>query len=247
MVSSRGPWRWLRWVIAAVVVIVVLAVGGPFVFFHFIEGNGPAPLSLQASPATSASGTQSAGSQGASASQGGSGSVAGTWAVGSGSRVGYRVNEVLGGQSHTAVGRSSAVTGQMIIKGSTVKTASFTVKMATIHTDSSQRDAQFDGRIMDVATYPDGTFTLTRPITLAPLPATGTIRTYRATGNLTLHGRTRPVTFPLKAERTANGIEVQGSIPVLFSKWGIPNPSFTGFVTTQNHGIMEFLLDFRPA
>ena len=248
MVSSRGPWRWLRWVIAAVVVIVVLAVGGPFVFFHFIEGNGPAPLSLKASPAASASGTQGA-AQGASAvaSQGSSASVVGTWAVGSGSRVGYRVNEVLGGQSHTAVGRSSAVTGQMIIKGSMVKTASFTVKMATIHTDSSQRDAQFDGRIMDVATYPDGTFALTRPITLAPLPATGTIKTYTATGRLTLHGQTRPVTFPLKAERTANGIEVQGSIPVLFSKWGIPNPSFTGFVTTQNHGIMEFLLDFRPA
>ncbi len=173
--------------------------------------------------------------------------MAGTWAVGSGSRVGYRVNEVLGGQSHTAVGRSSAVTGQMIIKGSTVKTASFTVKMATIHTDSSQRDAQFDGRIMDVATYPDGTFALTRPIALAPLPATGAIKTYTAAGRLTLHGQARPVTFPLKAERTANGIEVQGSIPVLFSKWGIPNPSFTGFVTTQNHGIMEFLLDFRPA
>ena len=31
MVSSRGPWRWLRWVIAAVAVIVVLAGGGPFV------------------------------------------------------------------------------------------------------------------------------------------------------------------------------------------------------------------------
>jgi hypothetical protein len=55
------------------------------------------------------------------------------------------------------------------------------------------------------------------------------------------------VTFPLKAEFTASTIEVQGSIPVLFSKWGIPNPSFTGFVTTQNHGIMEFLLDFRHA
>ena len=91
---------------------------------------------------------------------------------------------------------------------------------------------------MDVTTYPDGTFALTKPITLAPLPPTGTIRTYTATGHLTLHGQTRPVTFPLKAERTANGIEVQGSIPVLFSKWGIPNPSFTGFVTTQNHGIV---------
>ncbi len=29
-------------------------------------------------------------------------------------------------------------------------------------------------------------------------------------------------------------------------RWGIPNPSFTGFVTTQNHGTMELLLDFRP-
>jgi polyisoprenoid-binding protein YceI len=247
MMSSRGPWRWLRWVIGAVVVIVVLAVAGPFVYFHFIEGNSPAPLSLK--PGASASGSSSPGTQSASpvSSQGASGSVAGRWTVGSGSRVGYRVKEVLAGQSHTAVGRSSAVTGSMAIKGSTVKTASFTVKMATIHTDSAQRDSQFDGRIMDVATYPTGAFALTKPISLAPLPPAGTIRTYRATGHLTLHGKTVPVTFPLKAERTASTIEVQGSIPVLFSKWGIPNPSFTGFVTTQNHGIMEFLLDFRPA
>jgi polyisoprenoid-binding protein YceI len=242
VVSSRGPWRWLRWVIAAAAIVAVLAVAGPFIFFHFIEGNGPAPLSLKASP-----GTPGAQSASPVSGQGSPGPVTGSWVVGSGSRVGYRVNEILGGQSHTAVGRSSSVTGQMVVTGTTVKMAGFTVKMATIHTDSAQRDAQFDGRIMDVATYPDGTFTLTRPITLAPLPATGTIRTYSATGHLTLHGQSRPVTFPLKAERTATAIEVQGSIPVLFSKWGIPNPSFTGFVTTQNHGIMEFLLDFRHA
>ena len=257
MVSSRGPWRWLRWVIGAAAVIIVLAVAGPFVYFHFIEGNSPAPLSLtpgasasgNGAPANGAPGNSAPGTQSASpaSSQGVSGSVAGRWAVSSGSRVGYRVKEILAGQSHTAVGRSSSVTGSMTIKGSTVKTASFTVKMATIHTDSAQRDSQFDGRIMDVAQFPDGTFALTRPIPLAPLPPAGTIRTYRATGQLTLHGKTVPVTFPLRAERTAGTIEVQGSIPVLFSKWGIPNPSFTGFVTTQNHGIMEFLLDFRPA
>jgi polyisoprenoid-binding protein YceI len=238
--SSRGPWRWLRWVIGAVVVIVVLAVAGPFVYFHFIEGSSPAPLSLK--PSTP--GTQSASPV---SSQAAPGSVAGSWAVGSGSRVGYRVKEILGGQSHTAVGRSSSVTGSMAIKGSTVKTARFTVRMATIHTDAAQRDAQFDGRIMDVARYPDGTFVLTKPISLAPLPPAGTIKTYSATGNLTLHGQTRTVTFPVRTELTSGAIEVQGSIPVLFSRWGIPNPSFTGFVTTQNHGIMEFLLDFRRA
>jgi len=86
---------------------------------------------------------------------------------------------------------------------------------------------------------------LTKPISLVPVPAVGAIKSYTATGNLTLHGHSVAVTFPVKAERTASGWEIQGSIPVLFSRWSIPNPSFTGFVTTQNHGIMEFLLDFR--
>jgi polyisoprenoid-binding protein YceI len=238
--AARARRRWLRWVIAGAVAIVVLAVAGPFIFFHFVEGNGPAPLSLQAS-ATPSSGQSAS----AVSTTGGAAPLAGSWQVGSGSQVGYRVQEILMGQHHTAVGRSSSVTGQMVIKGTTVRTASFTVKMATLHTDSAQRDAQFDGRIMDVATYPTGTFALTKPIDLAPVPAAGTIKTYTATGKLTLHGRGVLVTFPLKAERTSAGIEVQGSIPVLFSKWGIPNPSFTGFVTTQNHGVMEFLLDFR--
>ena len=111
------------------------------------------------------------------------------------------------GQSATAVGRTSDVTGHLTIAGSTVTAAAFSVPMATVHSDKSQRDAQFDGRIMDVARYPDGTFTLTRPIALAPVPAVGTIKTYRATGHLTLHGQTRSVTFPVKTELTAGGIE----------------------------------------
>ena len=35
-----------------------------------------------------------------------------------------------------------------------------------------------------------------------------------------------------------------GSIPVVFADWGISNPSFAGFVTTQNHGLLEFLIWF---
>ncbi len=118
----------------------------------------------------------------------------------------------------------------------------FTVQMATIKSNESQRDAQFNGRIMDTASYPTGTLTLTRPITITPLPAVGVIRKYTASGNLTLHGHTRAVTFPLSAERTSGQIDISGSIPILFADWDIPNPSFTGFVTTQNHGVLEFLL-----
>jgi polyisoprenoid-binding protein YceI len=221
-----------------VAAVIVVGVGGPFIFIHFIEGKAPAPLSLNATASASAS----AGGQTVS-----SGPAAGTWTVASGSVVGYRVKEVLAGQSQTAVGRTSSVTGHLTITATTAAAATFTVPMSTIKSDESQRDVQFDGRIMDVATYPTGTFTLTRPIDLAPLPATGAVRTYRATGNLTLHGHTRSVTFPLTAERSATTIKISGSIPVAFADWDIPNPSFGSFVTTQNHGLLEFLLAFRRA
>jgi polyisoprenoid-binding protein YceI len=247
------PRHWLRWLIGAIVVLVVLGVGGPFVYIHFFNGSTPAALSLptaSSSASSSASGTTPAGT--ATASTAASASLAGTYSVGSGSVVGYRVNEVLLGQSTTAVGRTSSVTGHLTIVGTTATGAAFSVPMATVHSDKSQRDAQFDGRIMDVAQYPTGIFTLTSPIDLAPLPATGVIKSYTATGKLTLHGATRTVTFTLTAERSTakDGgaqIEVVGHIPVLFSDYNVQNPSVGGFVTTQDNGLLEFLLVFSKA
>jgi polyisoprenoid-binding protein YceI len=237
-VPSRRPLRWLRWIVAGAASVAVLAVGGTYVYIHFIEGPAPAPLGLKATKGDVATPPGQPG-QAASA-----GPLAGTWRVTSGSLAGYRVKEVLLGQNNLAVGRTSHVKGDLTINGNTVTAAAFTVAMATIHSDQSQRDVQFDGRIMDVTTYPTGTFTLTRPISLAPVPAAGVIKTYKATGKLTLHGHTQEVTFGLKAERTGGRIEVNGSIPVTFADYGIGNPSFGSFVTTQNHGILEFLMDF---
>jgi polyisoprenoid-binding protein YceI len=236
--SVRMPRRWVKWVVGAVVVVAALAVGGPFLYIHFFNGSAPPALSLSSPTASATSGGGSPATTTAT-------SVAGTWTVGSGSTVGYRVNEVLLGQSATAVGRSDSVTGHITIQGTTASAATFSVPMATVVSDKSQRNAQFDGRIMDVSSYPTGTLTLTKPIALGTLPAVGVIKSYSATGNLTLHGRTRSVTFTLNAERTGTAIEVQGSIPVLFSDWGISNPSIGGFVTTQDHGLLEFLLVAR--
>jgi polyisoprenoid-binding protein YceI len=236
--SFLKPRHWLRWLIGSVIVLAVLAVAGPFIYIHFFDGSTPAPLSLSA-PGSSAT---TPGTSPATSAAAADGPVAGTWTVGSGSVVGYRVNEVLLGQSATAVGRSTSVSGHLVISGTTVTAATFSVPMGTIHSDKSQRDAQFDGRIMDVAAYPTGTFTLTAPISLAPLPAAGAITSFTAHGNLTLHGTTRAVTFTLTAERKGAQIEVVGHIPVVFADYNIANPSFAGFVTTQNHGQLEFLL-----
>jgi polyisoprenoid-binding protein YceI len=168
--------------------------------------------------------------------------IDGTWKVAAGSVVGYRVNEVLFGQNNTAVGRTNSVTGNLALHGNQVPSAAFTVDLTTVASDQSQRDHQFQGRIMDTSTYPTATFTLTNAITLASAPTNGSTFTAQATGNLTMHGTTRAVTFTVTGKVTGSTAQINGSIPIVFANWNIPNPTF-GPVSTDNHGTMEFLLN----
>lgn len=233
MTASVRARRW-RWVAIGVAVAAAVAVGGPYAYTHLIEGDAPAPLSAaDSSPTTQAASSGSATDQ----------SVSGTWKVTGGSQAGYRVKEVLFGQNSEAVGRTSAVSGQMAVQGTQVTSGSFSVDLTSVQSDQSRRDGQFHSRIMDTATYPTATFKLVQPITLGSIPANGGTVTATANGELTLHGTTRPVTVEVTAKRTGDSFQVSGSIPVAFSDYNIPNPSF-GPVTTEDHGVIEFLLAF---
>jgi polyisoprenoid-binding protein YceI len=227
---------WLRWVIGGVALVLVLVVGGPFVYIHFIEGDPPPKLSL--STATTPSTVAGARTTVAP--------LAGTWKVGPGSTAGYRAKEVLFGQSADAVGRTSAISGSMTVVGTSVTKASFSVDMTKVSSDKSQRDNQFQGRIMDTSQFPTATFGLTSPINLAPVPKNGTVKTYNATGKLTLHGTTNTVTIALNTKRTGNVIQVQGDVPITFSDYGINNPS-GGPAQVGDNGQMEFLLQLQPS
>ncbi len=229
--------RLVRWVVVVVVVLVVLAVAVPFAYIHFIEGSAPPKLTL---PKT----TVGRGAQANVKARAGSptASVAGTWHVGPGSVAGYRVDEVLIGQHTTAVGRTSEISGSLTISGTSVTGGSFTVNMASVKSDQSERNANFDGRIMDVARYPTATLRLTAPIDLGNVPAVGATARFGATGELTMHGTTRSVSFPVSAERLADGVDVLADVPITFADWNIANPSIGGFVTTANNGTLEVLL-----
>jgi polyisoprenoid-binding protein YceI len=225
--------HWKRWLLAGIALVVVLGVGGPFVYIHFVEGKAPAPLTVSTASPVAAGAVVPAD---------------GTWKAGQGSQAGYRVKEVLLGQNAVAVGRTSSVTGDITIAGSNVTKGSFSVDMTTVKSDKSQRDAQFQGRIMDTAQYPKSTFTLTAPIDLGSVPRVGARITAKATGDLTLKATTRKVTFDVTAERTGStAFQVSGSIPVAFADWNIANPSFGSFVKTEDNGVVEFLLAFTKS
>jgi polyisoprenoid-binding protein YceI len=246
----------------AIVAVVILAVGGTWVYINWIKDDAPAELSFDERDAeTSAATTVAAGAgttAATTATTAGAGdgtattvaaatpsdaSLEGTWSATADSELGYRVKEVLFGQSTEGVGRTNAVTGALTLAGTSVDAAEFTVDMTTVTSDSGNRDNQFNGRIMDTATFPTATFALTQPIELAAVPAEGEVVTASATGDLTLRGNTQSVTFDVQARVNGGNIEVDGAIPIVFADWGIPNPSF-GPASTEDNGLLEFLLVF---
>jgi polyisoprenoid-binding protein YceI len=226
--KKRAWWRWLAGGFAVAVLVVI---GGPFVYIHFVEGPAPAPLSLPLATSASAStGVAQA-------------PLAGTWTVAPGSIAGYRVKEKLFGQPATAVGRTNRVTGSMTIAGTRVTNATYTVDLTSVSSDRPARDSQFRGRIMGTAEYPTATFVLTKPIELAPIPGDGVVAHYSAAGKLTLHGTTRSVAVPLQAERSADRVAVQGILGIRFADYGVANPSL-GPARVGGSGQLEFVLHF---
>ena len=145
MKARMGLRRWKRWLGIGLAAAAIAVVGGPFLYIHFVTGSAPPRLTLSTPSATSST-------TGTSSSSPSSGAADGSWSIATGSIVGYRVNEVLFGQSHEAVGRTSSITGSMLVSGTTVTQAAFTVDMSSVTSDQSRRDAQFNGRIMDTST-----------------------------------------------------------------------------------------------
>ena len=233
--AAKRRWKWLLVIVPVVAVVVV--VGGTFVYIHFIAPD-PAPKLAFADPAT-ASSSADPGDPALTAA----GAIDGTWKVTSGSKVQYRVQETLNGQANEATGSDVAVTGQLTFGGTTVSAASFSVDMTQFGSSEDTRDDQFQNRIMDTSDYPTATFELMSPIVLAAIPDNLTQITAHVTGTLTMHGKSQQVTFDLLARRNGAHLEVNGTIPITFSDYGIRNPS-GGPASVGNTGDLEFLLIF---
>ena len=200
-----------------------------------VVSETPATVDAVATTATTAT-------TGTAATAGG-GPLSGAWTVDATGDiyVGYRVEEVLAGVNTTATGRTTQVTGSATFDGSTLSAAEFTADVASIKSDQSRRDDQFTGRIMQADQFPTASFVLTQPVTLAAVPAEAEVVDLSATGDLTLHGVTKSVTFDLQGFVAGGKMTVTGAIPILFADYAIEDPSI-GPVATENNGLLEFLL-----
>jgi polyisoprenoid-binding protein YceI len=238
--SGPGFPRWLKWGLLGALAILVVGYG---VIFLYAKVLNDSPDELDESDLDAAlsidTPVEPTGTDAPAV-------VGSEWVITDASELGYRVKEVLFGVDTAAVGRTNQITGSLIIDGTAVTEAKFVVDVASISSDEGKRDGQFRGRIMSADEFPTAVFTLTEPIELGTEPAEGVEVATSATGELTLRGVTNPVTFDLTAQLTNGKIGVLGNIPVVFSDYSIANPSFGG-ITTEDNGLLEFVLVFEPA
>ena len=184
--------------------------------------------------------------------------VAGTWSVdtsigefsyedSTGTFVGFRVEEELTGiGSATAVGRTPEVTGTLVIDGTTVTEVTIEADMSAITTNESRRDDKVQGAL-ETDQFPTATFVLTEPIELGDAAAAGESVSVDATGELTIHGVTKPVTIALEAQLVGDNIVVVGSLDIVFADYGVSVPSAPVVLSAEDEGVVELQLFFAAA
>ncbi len=210
------------------------AIAGPIVYRDLIAAKPATAPTVTAAPEASTS------------DPGEVGDLSGGWTVADGSFAGYRVDEVLNGTDVTVTGRTEQVTGELTVAGLTLESASFEVDVASIATDSANRDDYFRTEALRTDEFPTASFVLTEPITVDAAPAVGEVRTVQATGDLTLAGVTKPVTVELQAVLNGATGQVAGSIPITFADFGVEAPNL-GFVSVEPNGTVEFSLELSRA
>ena len=214
--------RRIWWIVGGGLALLVLALVVPMIYAAS-EEDAPPARTVEAQPEGAALAPE----------------TDGTWTVGAGSSAGYRVDEVLNSVDVTVAGTTDQVTGQVVVEGGDLASAEVVVDIASVTTDSGRRDGYFRDNVMDVENHPTATFVVTGPVDLPEL--TGTPVTVPVTGQLTVKGTTREVQADLSVVRTPEGVDVSGSVPLVFADHGVEAPNL-GFVRVEDRGAVEFLL-----
>jgi polyisoprenoid-binding protein YceI len=256
--------RLTRPVLLLLVVLLLAVGGGATVWALFLRGDEVAPLSLPSVAPTASSGTAAA-SGGASASGVttslppasavtlDAASIPGTWTISAGSIVGYRVREKLASlpAESDAVGRTSSITGNATVASSGgglgVTAAEFSVDMTSLASDRQMRDNRLRNDGIQTDSFPTSTFKLTSPVAIPAGVLTGTAVDVTLHGDLTLHGVTKTVDIPAKAQVNGSLIQVLGTLTFPFSDFGINAPNIGGFVSVQDRGTLEFQVNLAKA
>lgn len=232
-------------IVAAVVVLLLVAVGAFFVF----GGESPDEVDLDTAVGSVSTTTGSEETGGAASGA----DLSGTWTIdtqtgefdyesATGTFAGFRIEEELVNVGATeAVGRTGDVTGTVVIDGTSVTAADITVNMTTITTNNSRRNSRVQ-EALATDQFPDATFSLTEPIELPDGAADGEKISVTGIGELTVNGITEPIEIPLEAQLAGDTVVIVGSTEITFADFDVEVPSAPVVLSVSDTGTLELQL-----
>jgi len=141
----------------------------------------------------------------------------------------YRVREQLMHHDlpNDAVGKTTAITGNIsVAPDGAVDTAAskITIDVTSLESDQQRRDGYVAHRTLETARYPTVDFVPTA-VTGAKLPLSSAEQSFDVTGNLTVHGVTKPTIWHVTANSSGDDVRGTGWTKFTFADVQLAQPS----------------------
>jgi polyisoprenoid-binding protein YceI len=166
------------------------------------------------------------------------------------SQASYHARETLVGRSFPtdAIGTSKAVSGSVVLgPGNTVNAdqSGISVDLSQLQSDESRRDNLIKRQTIDTSRYPMAMFVPKQVEGLPdPLPTSGQA-TFQMSGDLTVHGVSKPVTWDVTARFAPSSVTGNATTSVKITDFGMTPPR-VGPVLSIEDGL-TLVLDFTAA
>jgi polyisoprenoid-binding protein YceI len=183
-------------------------------------GTAATAAAITASPSSSPSATAAT-----------SAATTGTWTVSDTSKTTVRVREQLVGVNlpSDAVLVATGATGSFVLKddGTFSPDAKITFDVTTLASDQRDRDNYVKMSTLQTRQFPTAEFVPTKTTGLTlPMPSSGDF-TFKLTGQITIHGKTKEGTFDVTATRNGNELKATATAAPTwkFADFGMTAPS----------------------
>jgi polyisoprenoid-binding protein YceI len=167
-----------------------------------------------------------------------------------GSEARFKAREQLAGHDlpNDAIGKTKAIQGSMVIDQQGAISADqskFEVDLNTLASDQSRRDNFIKNNTLNTAKYPTALFVPTGVTGLpASIPDSGD-GTFQVTGNMTIHGVTKPVTWDVTAKKSGNQLTGTASTVIKLVDYGMTPPKVPVVLSIEDNITLE--VDFTMA
>jgi polyisoprenoid-binding protein YceI len=164
-----------------------------------------------------------------------------------GSEARFKAREQLAGHDlpNDAIGKTKSVQGSIVVDKQGAVSADqskFEVDLGSLTSDQSRRDNFIKRSTLDTAQYPTVVFVPTGVTGLpSPIPDIG-VGDFQLTGNMTIHGVTKPVTWDVSAKKSGNQLAGRASTVIKLVDYGMTPPKVPLVLSIEDNITLE--IDF---